>query len=1078
MKKFYPTCFALLLAGTLAFPSLATADKAKGDFSVPGSFPVAAFNGHRAPSIMEMPSNGGKLKKNVNRIKSDGTPDLSLKDVPDYGFLTGPDGKDWFFTQKYEENAKLFYSKVAINLYDGDNKTAGQINIDFGDDRMVNYVMPYGVLTNKFFDNDANTLELLVYVHEVTPDYVGKNTLLIYNTKGELVKEMDGYMATMFDASTSSWNTYQRLLIARDEIVEGGDGKKKEVQIIDVMRPASWGEEGIQVEHSFTIDFDLRNYSDGPCFSAFNVGGKPYYVVSHYRKPYATGYDNNGDIIVAEDNAYQLTVYDKNYNQVSQIDVPLNKPDDMLYRFAAFGTFSDDDLTCGRFTDDDKLNFVVTYYDYSTASDAYKYTFDVYNQEGEKVKNITESTDEGGFLRMADIPGQEEQWCFGHTDFRGQQYLEMVDIPSCKVVNTLPSEINGNTISTNFDRYPKGDSYQYVISLRNPWVEENGDVCGQVGWYNQDLSEDYIVKLNLGPKGIYCQPNINSMTLNPYLFDTSDSHEYIYLSSIERDDSDQKDIVLSIADGEGKPMQSFVGNDEKGAIRMVSILNSKTATPKLLLAYYDKKGEYSIETINLPLEKFAKGGEGTAESPYLVSTVGDLLQIAAAPAAHYKQVNGINFSNFNGSWTPLPAFAGVYDGDNHAINDLTINGSDEYRVGLFSSLDENAEVKNLFFNRPKFSLNDKNSYAGIVAGDAVGGKLTNVHVYDAEITTESPATIGGLIGNAALEGEISASSFNKGNIVAPEASPVGGIVGNMLTGYAVKATSASGNFEAESGLGGIVGSLGTNAKVLDSHADVSLKACNTIGGIAGENGSRGEIAYCYSQGTLEATEAGWSGLAVGGIVGDLGSDWEDLDIPVVHNNVADITEIKTPEVLDEEEPDETVHRIIGRSIMNDYDPDFDDAPLFDKGLADNYANGAMLISGETVAEGTATDIEGETKTASELVAEFFKSLGFVYGNTSDEPWSGEGIPVLYFEEQIHTDGIESTTETTRPELSIANDAISAATAARIDVYALNGRKVASSIEGTVGTQRLAAGSYIVVLTAQNGKTFTQKVIIK
>ena len=98
-------------------------------------------------------------------------------------------------------------------------------------------------------------------------------------------------------------------------------------------------------------------------------------------------------------------------------------------------------------------------------------------------------------------------------------------------------------------------------------------------------------------------------------------------------------------------------------------------------------------------------GKGTDEEPYLIRSVEDLewlsIQVNAGTEfedVYFRQVDDLDFSDY-GNWVPIGAyglgyvFRGVYDGQGHSIQNITIDGSklpgdDESRanVGLFGVL--------------------------------------------------------------------------------------------------------------------------------------------------------------------------------------------------------------------------------------------------------------------------------------------------------------------------------------------------------------------------------------------------------
>lgn len=976
------------------------------------------------------------------------------------------------YTQTFQENG-YFYASSEITIYDAKHEEQGKITVTIEDGHDVNDIQPFGVVTNNFFDKDASTNEVLVYVHEVGDSYNSINTIQVYHTDGTLVTQYDASQSAIFDASSS----YRRMILVN----EGTDEQENSVYNVSLYKSPGYGDTEPTVEHTLTIDEDKTINTIGQFVNAYAIDGKPYYVVTNYNKPYYTGeWDDNWQMILTDDNALDITVYDRNLEVVSQISIPLVHPTN-TYRMMGFGFLSDNDLTIGRFTNDNDFNFVVSIDDYNYLDDSDKFSFLVYNGKGELVKTICENVDSDGILKLSDISGEEEQWAFGETLSTGVQQLRMVNIPSCETVATLPSTLDGNSITTTMDRYKKGDSYQYVIGLGSASTDESGNVYGQIGWYNsKDLSTDKVVKFNLGQNGIYFRPNISSTTLTPYLFNTDDDLEYAYLSYIGRGDGTSiNDTHLTIADKNGNTIKDYVGDDTKGSIQSVVFLNTGTANASMLIGYLSSgtSSDYNFEIIPLPFEKFTSGGDGTAENPYIVSSLGDLLQVKNEPAAHYRQNAHINMKGYD--WEPIESFSGTYDGDNNTISYLTIENSDAYDLGLFGMLEYGSSVKNLIINSASITIPSGSAEAGVLAGMAMQSTVENVHVNSAYITTASsdldPTNVGGLIGQATVNTTINSCSFNDGTIYTPAATNVGGIAGQTRTSTAIQACAVSGSLTAQSVLGGIVGDAGMNAgSISDSHANTTLLAENTVGGIAGSS-NRGGIYRTYSEGTIEVTTPDtWTGLCAGGIAGSLSVDFTGATDAVVSSSLANISEIITPDGSDD---DATVNRIVGYSVNNE--PDYVDAGLSELGLADNYANSALLIHGSAAASGTATDVNGESVEAEALTTAFFQNLGYVYGSTTEQPWTGEGIPTLYYEGSVDG-GIDNAFANSNINsiLTVANGIITANGATAIELFSVAGYKVAEANAAQLDATGVARGIYIAVVTDNAGKKQAQKVVIQ
>lgn len=907
-----------------------------------------------------------------------------------WGFIEGPDGL-WTYTQTFE-SANYYYTKSDITLYNSKHQQVGQISINIPDGKKVNAIQPMNLVTNKLFDKDADTYEVAIYMHEVGE--FDQNSMMaeqiyktkVFSTDGTEVYECNG-LGMFVDMQLNEWTRYQRLV----NVLDPND---YDTLTIDIIAPPG-GQKEPFVEKTFKIPFELTNYSDGGYISVAQIDNQPYYVISHYEKPWAEDYDlTTFDPIPTPDNNYILKVYNRNFKMVDSLSVPVEKSEEALYRFVSFGLMSNKDLSKNYFSNDGNLNFVISYYEYMTSSDSYVYNFVVVDNKGKEIKTVCENVS-STYFELSDIEGHESQMAF-MQQIGDKQQISMVDLPSCNVAAVVPAELHGEQISTTLDRYPKGDSYQYVISMGSAIGDANDNVIARIGWYNKDLSFDHFTSFNLGPYGQMFNPLIDSDGLNPYLFDTDDDHEFAYIAKIGNPLNSKLDNTLYIANEDGSVIEKFVGNKNVGDLITVMPINTYGSNPELAVFYYSYESDvYDMNYYKLPFTKF-QGGKGTIDNPYLIATVGDLQQMKGDLDGCYKLVADIDMSKMPTAWTPLNGFNGKLDGDGHSISNLVIN-TKLTEVGLFGNMAEGGSVRNLTFVNPTIKVNEGNAYVGIIAGTAMTDTLQNVHVYGANIidaSGEADITVGGLVGQSTVYGEISSCSFN-GTINTPAASAVGGIAGDTRTATFVFSSKASGNFTGESNVGGIVGTTGTDGQVFDCHVNADLTALNTIGGIIGSNGSRAGVNRNYAVGTIKALKSSWKGFAAGGILGHIESDWTQKDSVIISGNVSQM-DIILPKGTTSMKG---VNRIVGYTIADEeYMPG--EKRLKEIGMANNYATASVKVNGKTITSDDDKSVNGASKEAADYNKDFFTAIGYVYGTTAAEPWKGEkGMPVLYFENE-------------------------------------------------------------------------------
>lgn len=1014
MNKTSTLNLALVMASAMAFTSVNAAVKKnfKGYagplVSVPGS-------NERNASSLQLQKLGIPAQARRFAAPQVGNDPVSQLTAPGFGWLEGPDGTQWYYTQKFNKKDGYSYSGSVVELFDSSNQPAGSFTVDVPEDLSVNSIDVFGAVTKKLFDRDEKTSEVLVSIHAVgNADNNYKDTYITraYRTDGSGVAFETKGSGVLFDAS-EGFSTYQRLLVVNNEETVVSEGTEDTDPVVssnirvDVWAAPGWGDTEAKVEHTFNIDFDLWNYSMGSYINCYNIGGQPYYVVAKFLKPYASGYDDDYNMIVNKDNKYVLTTYDRYYNQVDSIALPVQIPDDKLYRFGAFGVLGVDDLSKGYWDDDtDNLTYVMTWVDYSNATDGNTYTFELYDHNGNKLRDICKNAVENQWFTLKPIPGISDQMAFLEaTEDGASQQIRMLNVPDCETAAVIPAEIDGDGITSTLDRYPSGknsEGYQYVVNMRNGGVADNGDVLARIGWYNPDLTLDHMVNINLGQEGEYFTPLINATTLNPYLFDTDNEMEYIYIAKKRRTDGSNKiDNVLEVAKESGEILRSYRGDDDFRFRTAALPAMTDTKNQLFVANYSDDSQDWQLNFYDLPFNKFAKGGDGTPASPYLVSTAGDLQQIANDTKANYRLTDNIDL--FDETWSPIATFDGTLDGDNHAITYMSV-ASGSSNAGLFGTLNPDSKVSNLTFVYPEINVNEDNMQVGVLAGDAVQSTIDNVHVIGAEIKGDEDAdpTVGGIIGQAALNTKISSSSFD-GEMGLPGASTVGGIVADMRTGSEVNASSVSMSANAVCGVGGIAGTIDGDSRVTNSRANVDITAGYAIGGIVAIS-SRGTVDKCVAMGSINATGQDWSGTAAGGIVGKLNSDWSgDGSTKVVSNcfSSANIT-------LGEDDTDaSTVHNIVGWTSVNDWYEEGEE-PIVEKGIANNYTSVDAQADDDASVGGKYHAAEGDG-------SDFFKSLGYAYGESVEAPWKNDTKafePVLYFDKLVGALALEQTSITT------------------------------------------------------------------
>ena len=275
-------------------------------------------------------------------------------------------------------------------------------------------------------------------------------------------------------------------------------------------------------------------------------------------------------------------------------------------------------------------------------------------------------------------------------------------------------------------------------------------------------------------------------------------------------------------------------------------------------------------------------GEGTLESPYLISNKADLqlmgelvngtggTSATAYRGAHYRLTANIDMSGE--SWTPMgvtsaAAFTGSVDGNGKAIQNLTVEASGQ--AGLFGYI-SNAKVFDLTLEN--CDIKSTGNHTGAIASYSGSATIENCVVTG---SVSGGTYVGGIIGRSLLySGQqlLIQQCVVEANIKG--GNNVGGIAGYLESGTTGRATITecyfNGNVTATSSsyAGGIVGG-GTALNIENCRSDGSVTGLSGVGGIIGtvinSYYETSFITNCYSTAKIHGT------ARVGGIFGYSGN---------------------------------------------------------------------------------------------------------------------------------------------------------------------------------------------------------------
>lgn len=268
---------------------------------------------------------------------------------------------------------------------------------------------------------------------------------------------------------------------------------------------------------------------------------------------------------------------------------------------------------------------------------------------------------------------------------------------------------------------------------------------------------------------------------------------------------------------------------------------------------------------------------------YTASTAEELLAWAEAvqtdPTLNITLTDNITLTE---DWTPIPNYAGTFDGGGNTITGLTINQSATSNVGLFASIAEGGTVKNLTLKDVNITAD---SNAGAIAGEN-RGTIENCSVSGSVTSSSNNSYVGGITGwnyrgtitdchsSATVEGKayvvgIAGQSdatitacYSTGSVTATKNNTTGysfagGVVG-YSNGAVLTACYATGDVKGDGErVGGVVGDNVYSTVIACYHATGNVTgASGSIGGVAGRN-------YKDDYGSSTVTACYWNGTVTG-----------------------------------------------------------------------------------------------------------------------------------------------------------------------------------------------------------------------
>jgi hypothetical protein len=445
-------------------------------------------------------------------------------------------------------------------------------------------------------------------------------------------------------------------------------------------------------------------------------------------------------------------------------------------------------------------------------------------------------------------------------------------------------------------------SNKRVTFSSTPMTTSNRSVVNENTWgYMYQINSSQVRLMHIPSYNGYGSLNINvesssAITIDPQtMFKTAYTGNFNCYKGTETVSSDGS-ITISAS-----ILSPIEGTYSNGTFKWGSWIQANTSSG--ISSIYESTALTSTLAVSAPATPSVNfSGEGTAESPYLIKSIDDLVSLDYAirndatlrgtstsdvfsseytpvySGKYFKLANDLDYSTYKGKVTPIGTstlrFDGVFDGDNHTISNFSIDDYAYDYCGLFAATGNDSEIKNLTI---KDSYIRSLGYTiGALAGKTAG-KVDNITVISPTIYATAGYNVGGVMGYAG--GAV--SNCNVSGIYISSLGYNGGIAGRAyadITNCHVKgrmAMNGSAVFE-----GGIVGYYGSASKSKYTITDCSfaglISSTNNDMGLGGIAGGTYNIILKRNTASGYFINTASSSTYVGGLAGAAWqSDFED-----------------------------------------------------------------------------------------------------------------------------------------------------------------------------------------------------------
>lgn len=582
-------------------------------------------------------------------ITANPDPVMTLGPSGSIGDLDVAGGGVWFYTLDYEiekiqHNAywtEQILRGFEVKVYDDQNKLRGTIRDKIelqGNETRCSMCDVTPIVTSHFYNTD-DKYEIAIAMALNTPQYVNNYRTYVYQLDGETDNEgysvpvcvVSDIVADVLDASENgNENVYIVEIPEGTDPIENPSSDEGELYWQNMMsgyyeiviKSKAIDNSGPREIFRKKICIQMTPGDQGdstPRMLTLMHNGSLVFVVSYYEQSFTEPIlGTESDAIQRASNKLIVEFYRVGANGVpelfntARVDAPKIEADGVLAAYYGVGDLLySGDISFDKWgATENKPSFVVTRQVLSTEDDDNTAkAYNIHDGDGNLVRPLFENSEVG--IQLNEVPGQEPQMLFITQDSNGSYEFHFVDIYSGEERCSFPMEMpvsdgDPETLTSNLDRVPWGDSYMYVDELRYP-VQDDGNTYMRLAWINDEGTWVRTDEVNMGANVMYAQCFINGSTLsnpNTFYIDEEGLQEYMLL--VKRgltDDTTREELLIGQACSDSYPegLTVFeITEDPRGALQNILPLTAQEI-PTLMVGFYDQStGNYTGDFYSLP----------------------------------------------------------------------------------------------------------------------------------------------------------------------------------------------------------------------------------------------------------------------------------------------------------------------------------------------------------------------------------------------------------------------------------------------------------------------------------------------